>query len=270
MKFSMSAAWNEAMAMFSANREVLLIVAGIFFFLPSVITALVMPDFQQTMMSNPEAFQTEIKVMYASWGWLFFLMLLAQIVGYLALLSLLRDHNRPTVGEAIRAGLVGLLPAIGTYFVMVLAMGLALGLLIGLAVAINVTAVSVIVGVLCFVAFVYMTVKFSLAAPVIALDKVGNPFKVLARSWALTKGNSFRIFLFYFLIFICYMVISMIVGIPLGLLMLAIGTKVGLFINGVVSGALAAVVGSLFVAVLASVHRQLSGPSAEAVSDVFE
>lgn len=270
MKFSMSAAWNEAMAMFSANREVLLIVAGIFFFLPTVLTALVMPNFQEQMMANPEAFQQEMVAMYASWGWLFFLMMLVQIVGYLAMLTLLRDHNRPTVGEAIKSGIAGLLPAIGTYLLMTIALGLAFVLLIGLAVAINVTVLTVIVGVLCFVLFVYVAVKFSLSAPVIALDKIGNPIKVLARSWALTKGNSFRIFLFYVLIFICYLVISMVIGIPLGLLAVATGTTVGLFINAVVSGAIGAVATSLFVAVLAAVHRQLSGPSAESVSDVFE
>lgn len=270
MKFSMSAAWNEAMAMFSANREVLLIVAGIFFFLPTVLTALVMPNFQEQMIANPEAFQEEMVAMYASWGWLFFLMMLVQIVGYLAMLALLRDHNRPTVGEAIKSGIAGLLPAIGTYLLMTIGLGLVFALLIGTVIAIDVTALTVLVGVLCVVLFVYLAVKFSLSAPVIALDKIGNPIKVLARSWALTKGNSFRIFLFYVLIFICYVVISMVIGIPLGLLVVATGTTVGLFISAVVSGALSAVVTSLFVAVLAAVHRQLSGPSAESVSDVFE
>ena len=40
MKFSMSEAWRDATAMMSANREVLLIVAGIFFLLPSVVLTL--------------------------------------------------------------------------------------------------------------------------------------------------------------------------------------------------------------------------------------
>ena len=270
MKFSMSTAWNEAMAMFSANREVLLIVAGIFFFLPTVLTALVMPNFQEQMIANPEAFQQEMVAMYSSWGWLFFLMMLVQIVGYLTMLALLRDHNRPTVGEAIKTGLAGLLPAIGTYLLMTIGLGLVFAVLIGTAIAIDVTALTVIVAVLSVVVFVYMAVKFSLSAPVIALDKIGNPIKVLARSWSLTKGNSFRIFLFYVLIFICYMVISMVIGLPLGLLVVATGTTVGLFIGSVVSGALSAVVTSLFVAVLASIHRQLSGPSAASVSNVFE
>ena len=34
MKFDMSEAWRDAVAMMTANREVLLIVAGIFFLLP--------------------------------------------------------------------------------------------------------------------------------------------------------------------------------------------------------------------------------------------
>jgi hypothetical protein len=270
MKFSMSEAWNEAMAMFTANREVLLIVAGIFFFLPTLLTTLVMPNFQQTLMADPQALQQEVMALYASWGWLFFLLMLVQIVGYLSMLSLLRDHSRPTVGEAIGSGLKGLLPAIGTYIVLSLAIALLVLVPIMIGVAADTTALWVVIVPLCGVLLAYAMVKFSLAAAVIALDKVGNPIKVLARSWQLTKGNSLRIFGFYLLLMICYMVVSMVVSIPLGLLIVAIGGTVSLFISGIVSGALGAVVTSIFVTILAAVHRQLSGPSAGSVSATFE
>lgn len=274
MKFNMSQAWNEAMAMFSANREVLLVVAGIFFFLPSVLTAMVMPNFQEELLANPTALEAQMAALYASWGWLLLLLSLASIVGNLALLALLRDHARPTVGEALQTGLKGLLPAIGTYILIGMGMVIVFGGLFAVAFAAgdagSGSVIGLLLAVVCVVLFIYAMVKLSLVSPVIALDKINNPLKVMARSWRLTKGNSFRIFLFYALLFICYAVISMVVGIPLGLLGLATGSTVGLFINGVIGGAISAVVTVIFIAILASVHRQLSGPSAASVSETFE
>lgn len=270
MKFNMSQAWSEATAMFSANREVLLVVAGIFFFLPSLLVSLMVPNIQAELMSDPEQVTQMMSALWASWGWLFGLVTLAQIVGYLAMLALLRDHARPTVGEALQAGLKGMLPAIGTYFLMILGVSLMMAVLIGAGFASGSTAVGAIATVLALVLFIYLLIKFSLSGPVIALEKVGNPIKVLVRSWQLTKGNSFRLFGFYALLFVCYLVIAMVIGIPVGMSALVLGTTAGALLNGVVSGAIGAVVTVIFVAILAAVHRQLSGPSAASVSETFE
>jgi hypothetical protein len=54
MKFDMSEAWREAMAMITANREVLLIVAGIFFLLPSVALGLSIGELQESMLADPQ------------------------------------------------------------------------------------------------------------------------------------------------------------------------------------------------------------------------
>ena len=118
MKFDMSAAWRDATAMIGANREVLLVVAGIFFFVPSLILAFTVGDMQELAVASPDDLQAAMLALYSEWGWLFALVSLATMIGYLALLALLRDHNRPTVAEAIKIGVVGLLPAIGAYIVL--------------------------------------------------------------------------------------------------------------------------------------------------------
>ncbi len=41
MKFDMGQAWSQAMAMMSANRDLLVIIAGIFIFLPTLAIAVV-------------------------------------------------------------------------------------------------------------------------------------------------------------------------------------------------------------------------------------
>jgi len=270
VKFSMSEAWRDATAMMTANREVLLIVAGLFFFIPGVVMGLAMGDFQQVVLADPENAQEVVLSFYADWGWLLALVSIASMVGYLALLALLRDHNRPTVGEAIKIGLIGLLPGIGAYIVLVLGLGLvaaALAMIAGLA---GSAAVGLLVGIVIFVLVVYVLVKVSLSGPVIAIDKVYNPIRILTRSWQLTKGNSFRLFLFYLLLIITYFVIAAVAsGVVAGLLF-AVGESIATTVNAVLSAVISAIVYVVFVAVLAAVHRQLSGPSAAAVSETFE
>lgn len=270
MKFSMSEAWRDATSMMAGNREVLLIVAGIFFFIPSVAMGLAIGDIQQIMLADPENAQEVVLSFYADWGWLLALVTIASMVGYLALLALLRDHNRPTVGEAIKIGLVGLLPAIGAYVVLVLGLGLvatALAMIAGVA---GSAAIGLLVGIVIAVLVVYVLVKVSLSGPVIAIEKVYNPLRILARSWQLTKGNSFRLFLFYLLLFITYIVIAAVASGVVAALLLAVGSPVAVTVNAVLSAVISAIVYLVFVAVLAAVHRQLSGPSAAAVSETFE
>ena len=277
MKFSMSEAWRDATAMMRANREVLLIAAGIFFFVPSVVLSLAMGDAQDVGSANPEDAQAAITAAYGQWWWLMLLITLVSIAGSLALLTLLRDHNRPTVGEAIKAGLVGLLPAIGAYLivaigavVIILLTFAVLGPLLGVDSANPSLRELMLIGSIAFLIMIYPAVKLSLAAPVIALDKMANPFKVLARSWRLTKGNSLRLFLFYFLLGVVYIVLAIVIGMVMAVLVLIAGQDAFVIINALISGLLSAVASVVSVAVLAAIHGQLSGPSAQAVSATFE
>jgi hypothetical protein len=270
MKFDMSAAWRDATAMIGANREVLLVVAGIFFFVPSLILAFAVGDMEELAMANPEDIQQAVLAMYADWGWLFVLVSLATMIGYLALLALLRDNNRPTVGEAIKIGLIGLLPAIGAYVVLMLGLGVVVALLAGLAGASGNAAIAALAAIIIVVVVVYVMVKVSLSGPVIAIEKVYNPFRILARSWQLTKGNSFRLFLFYLLLVVAYLVISIVIGMIVAVLILALGESAGTIVNALLSGVVGAVAYTVFVAVLAAAHRQLAGPSSQAVATTFE
>ena len=274
MKFNMSEAWRDATAMMSGNREVLLIVAGLFFFLPSLVLGLALGDVQSEVESlatgNPESATRIAFSIYGQWWWLLLLIAIVSVVGYLALLALLRDTSRPTVGEAIRIGFVGLLPAIGTYIVLWLGLGFGAAVLAMIARVTGSGAIGLLIGAIVVVLAIYVAIKVSLSGPVIAIDKVYNPFKVLARSWRLTKGNSLRLFLFYLLLVIVYFVIALVVGMVVGVLTFAAGQSVGLIVNAFLSGAISAAACVVFVAVFAAAHRQLAGPSVAAVSQTFE
>jgi hypothetical protein len=271
MKFDMTRAWNDAVAMVSGNREVLLIVAGVFFFLPGLTSGLMLPEMAQpTGDSGPEAlaYMTEMLNEAAP---VLILTGLVQAAGLIALLTLLNDNARPTVGEAIRAGVIGLLPYIGTQLLMILGLGIPLGGLAALAGVSGSTGLVAIVVLVALVALLYVLIKTSLISPVIAIEKRYNPLAVLARSWSLTRGNSLRLFLFYLLLGIAYFVIAMLVGGILGLVIAMMGTGTAATVaNGVVSGLLAAAVSILMVGLLAAIHRQLAGPGAESTAKTFD
>jgi len=266
MTFDMSEAWREATAMIKANREVLAIIAGIFFLLPSVAMGFALPD-MNAVFSDPEAMQAQVLAFYADWGWLIILMLLVQVAGYLAMLALLRDRSRPTVGQAIGTGLKGLLPAIGSFLVLLLGLvlvGVALSLLAALLSMVLGQTGGVIFGIVLALGllafFVYASVKLSLWAPLIAIDKVHNPLQVLRRSWRMTKGNSLSLFVFYLLLAVVYLVISLVLGVIVSALALVLGESAGLIVSAVLTGIIGAVAAVIYVAVLAAVHRQLSSP----------
>ncbi|MBO9519583.1 MAG: hypothetical protein J7493_16090 [Porphyrobacter sp.] len=266
----MSDAWRDATAMMARNREVLLIVAGLFFFVPSAALGLAMGDLQELMVANPENAFEVMSAFYASWWWLILIMSIASIVGYLALLALLRDHSRPTVGEAIKIGLRGLLTAFAVAILVWLGLGILLGLLISISAVAGNSAIAVLVGAAALVLTVYVAVKVSLTGPVIAIEKIYNPIAVLSRGWQLTKGNSLRLFMFYLLLFVAYIVIATVLSVISGVLTIALGPDLGSAVNAVVSGAFSAVVSVVFVAVIAAAHRQLSGPSVASVGETFE
>jgi hypothetical protein len=187
---------------------------------------------------------------------------LAQAVGFLALLSLLRDDSKPTVGDAIKSALIGMITYIGAQLIFVLAAGLVVGVLIGLPMAVDLQALAFFTMLLAIVALIYVTIKLTLVMPIIAIDRDLNPISVLRRSWALTKGNSLRLFAFYFLLGIGFVAISVVIGLVFGLAFSLLGEGTMFDIaNGTVSGLLSAAGSLVFAAVLAAIHRQLGGSS---------
>ncbi|OYW45693.1 MAG: hypothetical protein B7Z33_07650 [Sphingomonadales bacterium 12-68-11] len=270
MKFDMSEAWREASAMMRANREVLLVVAGIFFLLPNLLLMLNMPDFAGLAMEDPRAVEAAMMEFYATQWWVLIVVAVAGIVGNLALLALLRDTARPTVREALRLGLVGLLPAFGVYLLFVVGAVVVLGLLFGLAAASGIAALGALASIVTIAGLVYLSIKLSMSGPVIAVERLYNPVRIIQRSWRLTKGNSVRLLLFFVLILIVYLVISVLAGVFANVLAMALGDEAFKVLDAIVTGLLSTVLAVVLVAVLGAVHRQLAGPTAERLSRTFE
>lgn len=279
MKFDSNRAWREASAAASANREVLLAVAGVFFLLPGLASVLFLSDFQADMMANfgkPAAANRIMQGMtgpVVGFGMVSFVL---QAIGYLAMLALLTDRTRPTVREALRAAIKALPSVIGAALLFFFCYMMAIIVFALLAAALSsvagLGAVAVVLVVVLIGAVFYSMVRLSLVLPVIVIEKIQNPAAALVRSWQLTKGNSLRLLFFYLLLGLAYLVIVMVVGmVSMALAGLIAGQgKVSMLIGGVVSGVVGAAASALLTAILAAIHRQLAGPSAEAIGATFD
>ncbi|MCP5396355.1 MAG: glycerophosphoryl diester phosphodiesterase membrane domain-containing protein [Sphingomonadaceae bacterium] len=273
MKFDMSRAWDTATEMMSANRDVMLVVVGMFVFLPNLALALWMGDTAETLQAqaaaNPEAAMDAVMDFYSGMAIPMVILSLIQGVGVLALLSLLSDARRPTVGEALKTGLTCLLP----YFAVQIMQGFLMALIVivpvatGAAIAVP---LGILLGLVALAAVAYIWVKFSLSAPALAIEGVRNPIAAMQRSWALTKGNSLSIFLFFVLLMLALVVVSVVVSAVGGLLFALASSEIALIGNAVIGSALNAIMAMVMIASLASIHRQLSGGSPQAASEPFE
>jgi hypothetical protein len=187
----------------------------------------------------------------------------------MSLLALLSDRGNPTVGEALRKGVMSIPSYLAAQLLSALAAGLAIGLPLGLLNLIAPPAVAAALGLMLVVVLIYLVVKFSLIAPVIAIDEERNPITALARSWRLTKGNSLRIFAFFLLLFITIVIIGALVQGILTLVFAAIGGTVESIGIGLVGALINTMISVIFLVVLAAVHRQLAGPSAKGLAETF-
>ncbi len=266
--------------MLSANRDTVLAVVGLFFFLPYFALALFVPEaINPTPVEAPPGTDPEVAMNAAfaalqqqyTDNWVYFVILaVAQFTGTLSLLALLTDRTRPTVGEALMQGLKSTPSYLVSQILVALFAGIAVGLPLGIVGAFLPPAFAVLIGIMLLGVVLYLVVKFSLIAPVIAIESELNPFKAMLRSWSLTKGNSFRLISFFILLIIAIGVVSLLITMVLGTVFSAFDQSIANIGNGVVSGLINAAVGALLLAVLAAVHRQLAGPSREAMTETFE
>ncbi|EIZ80698.1 lipoyltransferase [Novosphingobium sp. Rr 2-17] len=269
MTFDSNRAWQDAVAAVRANRQVLLALGGVFFLLPALLSTMFLSDIQTRILENASKPELLDKLIRENMGMLLGFGLggmAVQLIGYVAVMALLSDRGRPTVGETIATGLRGL-PTL-----------LLAGLIFGSAALALSTLLSAILGSLLgmvgagiavfalLVLISYASIKLSLTMPVVVNERVRNPVAALARSWRLTQGNSMRLFGFYSLLFLGYMAIALVatfIVVAPALLLLGQG-QASLLVTGLVTGAVGATANVVLTAVLAQVHRQLAGSSADA------
>jgi hypothetical protein len=283
MKFDGNRAWNDAVRAVSANREVLLVLAGVFFFLPGLVAALFLSGYQAEMaasvtavMAAPKSAAALQQMMHAYGDIAPYViaLLLVQTLGYMAMLALLTDHRRPTVGEAMAIGarsLPALIGAILVFFLAYVLASLPLGAILMACIAALGAELGSAIGItIDMVVLIVVLTRLSLTLPVIVMEGLHRPIAALQRSWQITGGSTLRLLAFYVMLGIAYIVITIALSALLSLLSAATGTGEGfLLLSGAISGVIGALTSIVLTAILAAVHRQLTGPSHGAISETF-
>ncbi|MFT4025989.1 MAG: glycerophosphoryl diester phosphodiesterase membrane domain-containing protein [Novosphingobium sp.] len=272
IKLDTNRAWQSAHAAILSNREAFLALAGVFFLLPTLAFALFNPQPPAaTAPMSPEQAAAFFEKFYRDALPFMLLTIVAQTIGAMAIFRLLTHSNRPTVGDALGKGLVDTVAFFAAALMVGLAEMVAAVLIIGLGVATGIKPVAGIAAAVAVGALLYISVRVVLVMPAIAVEGIRNPAKALRRSWELTRGNAGRIVLFLLLLGLAAAVINAVVALVLGLVLaLALGAKGAAIAVAVVSSAISAAFTLYLYTALASIHRQLAGPTAAELGTTFD
>lgn len=185
-KLSFDAAWADLVAISKTNASVLAILAGAFLLLPNFAELLFAPS--PNIKSLDLHGLRQMEEYYQQNALVLLLCNLPVWLGSAAILSLLLDPRRLTVGDALKSGL-RLLPSVVvlnwlTQFMIV--SGLLLLLVPGL----------------------YLIGRLMLAAPAQMAERIGNPFRAIGRSFALSTGNGWRIAGFVALVVVVAIIVA--------------------------------------------------------------
>ncbi|WP_421851459.1 hypothetical protein [Novosphingobium sp.] len=255
-----SAAWASATRMVAANRDLLMAIAGVFFVLPGLASAVFVPLPAMTPEMNEAQVLACMQDYYASSLPVLLLLSLFPMAGMLTMLVAMLDTARPTVAQAIRHSI----RALPSYFAAQLLIALAI-LPVSMALASVLAlllpdrlAVSVALGLL-----LYPIMRTMLVGPVVAGTGVRNPVAAIRESVRLTRRNAGRILLFIglaaFVFLVVYGLVMMFVGVVLVLMFK--GEPQRLLGEGV-AGVLLAIAYTYFVAMLAAIYSQLASDPA--------
>lgn len=263
-----SAAWNQAVRMVSANREMLVAIAGVFFLLPGLIGAVALPVPPQiTRGMSDQQMADAVTRFYGDAAPTLMLISLPMIVGFMTMLVVMLDPRRPTVAHAIRQSVRMLPTYLASHILTTLA--LSLGWLLVASVLMLVLPPLLAVP-LSLAGLLYPVMRVLMVAPEIAVRQVRNPFTALRNSMTLTRGQ-FRAILLYFvpaftLFVVVYGLVMMLVGV---VLVHTIEGEAQRLIGEAVAWLLFSAGYTYFSAMIASTHQQLAG-LATALRDVFE
>lgn len=228
---SVKSLWEDAVGFLLGNREVALAIGLTFFFLPTLIGGMFLPE--------PAMNQVD-------WGAMLPVMILVALIqtfGQLSLLALYLDPARPTVGEAMRT-------AIGLYPSAVL-----LALLIGLIVGAGF--------LLLILPGVYLAARLFPAIALLVAERrsIGD---TVSRAWAITRGAAWQILLFLVLWVLALIFCQVLAQITIGSIGLLIGKLIGAEALGRIIGEVAvALVGMVFSLIIVTASgaacRRLGG-----------
>lgn len=253
MKLDLDQAWQSGVRFARKNASLLLVIGGLLFFLPAAISGLM---FTPPEIPEGATMDEMLAVMSEFWSetwWITLLSLILSTLGSLAIYRLAASRDTRTVSGALQDGLKGILPMIAASLMI----GIPIGLLFAIPVAIG--GAAVLITLLFIPLVIWIAMRTILAGPVLMAEGTYNPVTILKRSFAITKGNSLRIFFFLLLLIIAAGILLAVIGAILGLIFIAIaGAETGANLTMIVSALLESALTVVVISCVAMIYRQLS------------
>lgn len=258
-RFDANAAWKSAAGVIRANRQILLVMAGLFFLLPQLAVDFILPEPAPGL--EGEAAGEAVLAIYASWWPLILLGFVAQGAGLLAIIALIAGGGRPSVRESIAAGLKALPTMIAAQLVVGAGVGLGMLLILLPFAAIGGEAMTGLALIPALALAMWIYARTMLIAPIVAAGGVRNPFEAILASWRTTNGNASRLLLFFVLLLLATTVIYLVAtSVPAALLAVVGGPRAGAITVALLGSLVAAAFSLLTAAVLTAAWRQLAPP----------
>jgi hypothetical protein len=234
-KLSLSRAWEETVGVIARDGRLFLAVALALFVLPGLILNVSMPSF------GPEQLPP-----MGPWILVAIAAVLVSLIGQIAVIRLAMEPH-VAVGEAITHALARLFPYVAALLIWTVPLLLVGSALYGLL-EVNQTHPSVVAAValivLCFVG-AFVAVRLMLSSAVASAENIG-PLSILRRSWKLSAGNWWRLFVFLLLFAIGALC-----------LLWAVGSVVGLLVRMVVEDAGPRSIGGLIISIISQLVSAL-------------
>lgn len=241
--------------MVAANRDLLAAIAGVFFLLPGLIGALILPTPTLTRGMNDQQMTDAVTRFYSEAGPQLILLSLPMIVGFMTMLGVLLDSRRPTVGATIGRSVRRLPVYLAAHILTTLGLSalfvFVATLLIGVLPPVGAIVAALLV-------LVWPMARLVLVAPEIVLERVRNPFLAILRSWRLTRGRTLAILLYFGPALTLFLVVYGLVMIFVGVVLVQTteGEAQRMLAEGIV-GVLFATAYTYFAAMIASTYSQL-------------
>jgi hypothetical protein len=262
MRFSYTAVWEDTVRLLRQHAPLLAAIAGVFLFLPALLFAVFMPLPEPPPGTDPErALQIWLDFYKVAWPWIV-LQLLFSIAGTLAMLRLV--FARDTVGGAL-VHAVKLLPF---YILVAVIIGFVVGVgsMLIIIPAALLGPIGVGIGFLLLIVpiFYFLGRIVPMPAVMVAEDR-RNPFDVIRRTLALTKGRGWPVLGIVLIVFIVAGIAMGVANTLFGLVfVLAAGQELGKLLAAVVASALSAAFATLLIMLYTAIYGALAGTNSVA------
>lgn len=255
-RISISRVLGWAFGVFKANPGVMLVVTLVFSILPAMLLGLLSASAEDAAADGE--FAAMIGAGFLSVVGSIVLYLVVQAVIVRATYSHAVEEREAGLGETIGAALPVLVPLL--LFTILSSLGMMFGFM------------------LLFVPGIILFVMWSVGAPALIVEKLG-PVAALGRSRALTKGNRWRIFGLFILIFVMSAIIAaVLVGLIVGAyaagggidaLENADGGIAAVVVEAVISGIGNAFSAAVGAALYVELRHRKEGPDTRSLEDIF-